>query len=125
MTAGRELDAIVAEKVMGVRIYPCRSIDHPYAIGDEHGHFDRFIPRYSTSISAAWQIVDKLRSDGWNINLYLDADLNTTDAVCLLHGYTGKIIGKIHEGRAKTMPEAIVHAALKTAMVPSPLGGGG
>lgn len=70
MKPGRELDALVAEKVMG------------YAIGDGQGGWivqkviihrpddgtaewlrngQQQLPHYSTDISAAWEVVDKLK----------------------------------------------------------------
>lgn len=60
MQAGRDLDALIAEKVMGLRVEPCRKIGEPRAIANEHGHFERFIPHYSTDIADAWEVVEKL-----------------------------------------------------------------
>lgn len=48
MEAGRELDALVAEQVMGLRY-----VQGPHPT----------IPRYSTDIAAAWHVVDKM---GWS-----------------------------------------------------------
>jgi len=48
MEAGREMDALIAEKVtqrnVGIRVY------------------DNRLPRYSTDISAAWEVADWLRN---------------------------------------------------------------
>jgi len=66
MKAGRELDALVAEKVMGW---------HPDLCGGKYEAVK--IPAYSSSISAAWEVVEKLQeralcvalewtiTDGW------------------------------------------------------------
>lgn len=61
--AGRELDALVAEKVMGFKLG-----DEP--VGDEihevyrapngRGYYHYQIPHYSTSIAAAWEVVPML-----------------------------------------------------------------
>jgi hypothetical protein len=53
MKAGRELDALVAEKVMGLTpTCPC-----PVCT-----------PTYSTMILAAWQVVERMIGDGWNLH---------------------------------------------------------
>lgn len=49
MEPGRELDALVAEKVMGV------------TFKKEWLHISDTCPRYSTSIEAAWQVVKKMK----------------------------------------------------------------
>ena len=65
LQAGRELDALVAEKVMG-------SASHARASHDVPGLTcslcrEAALP-YSTSIAAAWEVVEKL-SDKWEMNL--------------------------------------------------------
>lgn len=63
MKPGRELDALVAEKVMGFEV---KTETRPYELSDLNLHpGDRYIgdgkqiPPYSTEIGAAWTIVDK------------------------------------------------------------------
>jgi hypothetical protein len=80
MNAGRELDALIAEKVMGYTLrfaakawtdedWMCS--DTPtetnvmaiYAPADQFpgsGAFDMSIPHYSTDIAAAWQVIDRM-----------------------------------------------------------------
>jgi hypothetical protein len=59
MEAGRELDALVAEKVMGVNTD--RFIWKRYGKPDSIQNEDYGGPRhYSTDIDAAWQVVEKL-----------------------------------------------------------------
>ena len=63
MKAGRELDALVAERVMGWRIDDADgkwTSPSPNAIT----HFTR-PPAYSTDIAAAMEIVPRLRAFGW------------------------------------------------------------
>jgi hypothetical protein len=76
MKPGRELDAMVAEKVMGlgepkhqlmpcgleslpVAIYTCANCDHET---DSRKDVDgcEYYPPYSTDIAAAWEVVEKL-----------------------------------------------------------------
>lgn len=63
MKAGRELDALVAEKVFGLKVD--YEFDEPFAPAlrdryDEYG----LVPHYSTSIEAAWDIIEHMR-DQW------------------------------------------------------------
>ena len=84
MNAGRELDALVAEKVMGFQWVdewqglpgPYLVSPHPYLAGwrrDDGGitaHLDGVtpdvvLPNYSTDIAAAMELFPKLRERGW------------------------------------------------------------
>lgn len=73
---GRELDALIAEKVMNRPIYVAhdgtphfadlspkkrdgRVVETPYSI----------VPSYSTNIAAAWEVVEKMRSLGFTLSL--------------------------------------------------------
>lgn len=89
MEAGRELDALIAERVMGltvVRLLEPVSIDRReapdglYAADadlateiEQHlgagGYGYAALPHYSTDIAAAWQVVEKMRADGWHYEL--------------------------------------------------------
>jgi hypothetical protein len=51
MKAGRELDALVAEKVMGL----------PPVYGPTGIKWDGPIPAYSTDIAAAWEVVERIK----------------------------------------------------------------
>jgi len=62
--AGRELDALVAEKVMGLSITTWGDPNSPIVGYDK---FTRDLPHYSTSISAAWEVVEKLIMIGSNV----------------------------------------------------------
>jgi hypothetical protein len=57
MKPGRELDALIAEKVMGLSVIePLRLYyRHPTMVTNE-------IPDYSTDIAAAWQVVEKIKA---------------------------------------------------------------
>jgi hypothetical protein len=71
--AGRELDAEIAEKVMGLDVIQITCIDHRGAVPDigsksapykmsngKMGVQATRIPGYSTDIAAAWQVAEKL-----------------------------------------------------------------
>lgn len=69
---GRELDALVAEKVMGWVYHPEWNKLAERVYGDEPGLFylrDRELPRYSENMSAVWEVVEKLNSLGWLISI--------------------------------------------------------
>ena len=98
MEAGRELDALVAEKVMRVR-----------PTGDLLAHLE-WPPHYSTDITTAWKVLEKMQDNGWFWNIDYDYDE-------LVAGF-GK--GRDSEGdlswhyeQAETTPHAICLAALK------------
>ena len=67
MNPGRELDALVAEKVMGCRLIPhvnpkysptCGCENRAHRIREEISN--DLLAEYSTDISAAWQVVEKM-----------------------------------------------------------------
>lgn len=58
MKPGRELDALVAEKVMGFTKDEI-GIWKQHEIGDGH-LFSTLLPEYSTDIAAAWKVIEML-----------------------------------------------------------------
>ncbi len=124
MPAGRELDALVSEKVMGW-VWIAFEIAHttdvvrrPYP-GDswdvQHGRradftepiaygWDSNLPHYSTDIAAAWRVVDRRKGEYTFILSYNQHE--HTWWVCFdpVNHY---------EARADTAPLAICRAALK------------
>ena len=65
MTAGRECDALVAEKVMGYTLSELSLPAYPkYKLFDiESGEFSGYVkevPHYSTDIAAAWEVVKRM-----------------------------------------------------------------
>ena len=119
MDAGRELDALVAEKVMGCDpvkgMYYCTDPNHPNKCGEGIAH-------YSTDISAAWEVVEKLQNDGIAFGMWWDAhELDKRFRVESYPGcgentwaYRGHNKHKPFEIECDTAPHAICLAALKT-----------
>ena len=90
MPAGRELDALVAEKVMGW--YPPKHLETEKCRIDQnlvHSTYDSYWlspdrplsdtslkhlsycpPCYSCDISAAWEVLEEMRKAGWTIICY-------------------------------------------------------
>ncbi len=129
MNPGRELDALVAEKVMEMEYRewkpycapagwyaktapPCNdrndkgeAIDHP--------SYQYDLPLYSTDIAAAWAVVEKLRkSHGIAIAVYEDGSTRVELSQDRLSHHPNNIF----EG-ATTAPHAICLAALKACGV--------
>ena len=120
LEAGRELDALVAKKVMGLFVIPtCDGFKGPFIAEtpETSGLFGRpkfvepfLLPGYSTSISAAWEVVEKLNIPWvWALSNYhneWEVELTRIDID--------------HQGvhaHASTAPLAICRAALKAMEV--------
>ena len=81
--AGRELDAQIAEQVMGLQVIVFGSTPLIYATtkSDEDG---KWLPCYSTSIADAWLVVEKMKETNWHAFIIaLIADHVGTDRVPL------------------------------------------
>jgi hypothetical protein len=122
-TAGRELDALIAEKVMGWTRYPAgmhptdnRTISgvlycppyYPYDAGSAN-----VVPYYSTNISEAWEVVTKLAERGlWMTML---TPFNAADGFHVAYTPHGEAQWQAGLGTviADTAPLAICRAALK------------
>lgn len=110
MTPGRELDALVAEKVFG---FPAPRDSHA---STEVGYWtvdDKMfipVPRFSTDIAAAWEVVEKLKRLGYKIGI--DSSPNDKSACVVMEDDNGDWISIAVE-TAETLPHAICRAALK------------
>lgn len=124
--AGRELDALIAEKVFGCRVlWQSASVHGPYCgclckdgyKKGPHGDpaaFDEDLPYYSTDISAAWLVVERMRSSKWNFCI-VDMQGRSPTTFCAQFGETKK--KKDGKGRgffeaAESAPLAICVTAL-------------
>jgi hypothetical protein len=117
MPAGREMDALVAEKVMGFVVMRHRDVDGQHI---EHGpdewmrgpdgeapRYAYMVPvdHYSTDIAAAWEVVEKLKPDDWAFRVEVLDD-----------GDWWASFSATAESWAGTVPLAICRAALKAAL---------
>jgi hypothetical protein len=109
MTPGRELDALVAEKVMGCLSGVSVLDDGRHCLWINR-HWVDLLP-YSTDIAAAWEVVEKLTRSGWYFELrapnYLASFFRGIDSHC-------------ESIEAPTAPHAICLAALKACDVTTP-----
>jgi hypothetical protein len=113
LDAGRELDALVAERVMGWQWndYTVNYGNDDYrtvrGLFDVKGSFDshdRF-PEYSTDIAAAWRVVEKLKPD-WAIRI----EVRPSGVYCDIISLTERRVEKVTES---SVPLAICRAALR------------
>ena len=109
----REMDALVAEKVMGFHLmryinYPDREpVINPAMFPPDYTDEQIRIPNYSTDIAAAWLVVEKIDLLG-NYDLMKDGDY-------YIFGHYGEygFDPWTEFARGKTAPLAICRAALR------------
>lgn len=114
----REIDALVAEKIMGWTREPDKTTDWQETPWYEDciwttpcGQLSKiYPPNYSTSIEAAWEVVEKLISDGytWDLNSHVEWRVRVAN---YRDGQTRGVF-ETHE-IGITLPRAICLAALK------------
>lgn len=139
MNAGRELDAVVAEKVMGwkrvvvpkdydglnagVTLLPSTSIAIGWAPKGAYQLW-HFCPLYSTDIAATWRVVEKLkeRSDLFPQISWLRVHDNAFQHRCEIwrNDPPSKQYGWLADVYADTLPLAICLAALTAVGVEVP-----
>jgi hypothetical protein len=139
MPAGAEMDALVAERVMGLtlcRDTACGGCDAEFFLTEKDGWLysdlldeDGGYGRYSRNIAAAWAVVEKLRAGFRSAFVLNDSERILRDAYRLGHGVTcfeiqpndaGEIFCAFSEpggftsvcSTAPTAPLAICRAAL-------------
>lgn len=72
LDAGRQLDALVAEKVLKFKLdYEFADIYNGPLVPGLRDQYDEMgiLPHYSTDIAAAWEVVERMRSGGWRLEL--------------------------------------------------------
>lgn len=130
MLAGRDLDALVAEKVMGYPAFAWQAVpilaEHVYQDFDTAspclvcGRFDGSafcLPHYSTDIAAAWEVVERLKVEPFKgrelvLEIYVSAEVPDETEVSVQWFDDDQGYGPFYL-LAKTAPHAICLAALK------------
>lgn len=113
MKAGRELDALIAEKVMGWRNCEVSGWRETRAYG-KPPYFDDSDPDvcindYSTNIADAWLVVEKFDTQNHTVRI---SNTMGGDWSCVIHGVWGE-----ERVVAENVPLAICLAALKAVGV--------
>ena len=136
MKPGRELDKLIAEKVFGEQFLPfadwakTNKLDISNIELGNYAELEHFqllhqeaedswmssLPQFSTDISAAWQVVEKLENDGFYYIVSNDLKGVLSRSTWASFGKFGELIIK---AKGETVPEAICLAALKVVAVRS------
>ena len=111
-TAGREVDAEIAEKVMG-RDARWRLIR---AARGDYRELDGAVPRYSTEIVAAWLVVEALVARDMRVVVRTHAAIGDGARVELFGRHAKGAAWMVH-GEGVTVPLAICLAALEAVKV--------
>lgn len=122
MIAGRELDALIAEKVMGRKVERWRYFEDGYAStalrprgkAESTGVLiTNNLPAYSTDIAAAWQVVERL-NDRFSIEIMaLTSTVLCSNTRFRVDMFDHEALAPRTEVHAATAPLAICLAALK------------
>lgn len=112
MDARRELDALVAEKVMGLR---CERLmtnpPKPSGLMRSPGGELVGLPYFSTDISVAWKVVEEMRGRGYWVSVQMQPKSGDVDCVMWLP--SADDTQDFSDDEAPTAPLAICRAALK------------
>lgn len=116
MPAGREMNALIAEKAMGWTVFYGEykgyelfddEVAQGYPPKEEADGVPFEIPYYSTDIARAWEVVEKMKN-------YLFVCGRTDDGIWEAYFFpVNSGIGKLSEAHGDTAPSAICRAALK------------
>lgn len=107
MQAGRELDALLAERLMGWTRDDRGAWVPPGFKPLQVGYYTQKPGAYSTSIAAAWEVVEKMAED-WFVDLTLKHHADGRESWCVSFDNGARA----NYGEAPRAPLAIVRAAL-------------
>lgn len=107
MEAGRELDALVAEKVMGMDVDKARHARFRFENGIK---LYLPVPAYSTDTAAAMNVLGRMRADGWFFSLN---DRNGEESKPFWAEFASENFERGGQAWEATLPHAICLAALK------------
>lgn len=111
MKSGRDLDALMAEKVMGWTDVNLNGSGIPPHFKHLTSH--ELYPNYSTDIAAAWEVVEKLTSsEGIKLEIHPSNCFKEYEVGITFEDKDGDAMGPFYF-LEKTAPHAICLAALK------------
>lgn len=117
MEAGREMDALIAEKVIGwTRKYVSEHDTQVWDSPNESVYLENAIPHYSTDISAAWEVVEKMLEFEKDVAGHDQVIITRTDDC--LKWYIEFRKPSWEYAEAEALPLAICRAALLALLEP-------
>lgn len=122
MEAGRELDVLIAEKVMQWTHRTVRNpVENYWQWSNAEGKDTALLPHFSTDMAAAWQVLEELRKKKWSIEISDNgAEAGWNCSIFSDRDSDGKIMETwqvIADEDAATVSLAICLAALKAVGV--------
>jgi hypothetical protein len=114
--AGRELDALVAERLFGFTVEKRGEFYRYYneALCAEYGgRWTSPVPEYSTHIGAAWEVVERMLQLGWEYDIGYSSDFDTPQHEVTFDKGTFGASSQAVWDIAPTVQLAISRAALK------------
>lgn len=127
MIAGRELDALVAEKVMGWSAVKNKNgyseVDYALMGGGLMSRDSGWSP--SENLEHIWDVVDQMRKDGFSFTCFQPSSFRNTTIVsficpmgpCEKHGNPNSTHHGAYDVEAETAPLAVCRAALMALKV--------
>ena len=113
MPEGRELDTLVAQHIMELTIVPDGLKYSPrYYLPEYKETYHREVPNYSTNISAALEVVEKMRKN----KIYLDIRVWPEEYQVLPHQDEHNKLIEHCIVKSPSLPEAICKAALLASL---------
>ena len=111
LVAGRELDALIAEKVFGYVRCTHPKCSNPFCYASPKSPTQGGeLGLYSTSIADAWKVVEKLKADGYEVSVHNSWPYNDGRRWCCDVMKPGTMAWQF--AKADTAPEAICKASL-------------
>lgn len=117
MNPGRELDALIAEKLFGLNLTDAfTGEERPITSGVALQYLDRMsgVPNYSTDIAAAWEVVEKIIHPEFVSSWQFDIRVESWPKKYKAKFSNG---GGAHIAHEDSAPHAICLAALKALAI--------
>lgn len=125
----REIDISIAEEIFGIKVKHLKepggfqvqyqAEDHKCndPIVTDYGVAHWELKKYSTDISAAWEIIKELTKNDWRVDIIVSEHGGTDVKVSCNAEARGVFVSDLMEGKVLTTPEAICVVALRTKEV--------
>lgn len=103
MEPGRLLDSKIAELVMGLNMVDGQLPQLPrYYLSEYENTIHRDVPLYSSDISAAWEVLERMQDSGWSWDMKMNNLANEVE---------------VRIGRGETISKSVPEAICKSALI--------